>query len=702
MSHLLKQAFDFLAGRCDWAATLDGAGFNAFDAEFGHRMADTPYDEWTTKQRKYAYKVARKYRGQLLLANIDFDEIPEPKANESLEEQKKEQKKKLVAERSVRFKKDSFEIRWPKKDPEWGQILDAVRDIPGRKFHNEPPAPFWTVPQLAGSFEKFNEMINKFDFSLDGYAKQQLDLLENSHDKMTAEAEKKTARDIERKKLAGASDVDLDVAGLGGVLRPFQKVAVKFASLTKRVLLTDVMGLGKTVEALATLEYLDAFPTVVVCPASLKYNWLKEATKWLPNRRTCVYENGRIPEDVDIVIVNYERLFVWSKKGQRETETRLRPAVEEFKARGINGLVVDESHNVKNQKAKRTVAVQALAKNVDVRLLLTGTPVLNRPVELISQLDVLDKLKSEFGGFWTFAQRYCGAKHNGYGWDFGGHSNLGELNERLRASCMLRRTKEEVLPELPAKQRASIPVDITNREEYERAEDDLLGWVAEKAASDVDFLAEIADLPEEEQKLRRLERAEDKAYRASRAETLVRIEALKQIAARGKLVAVKEWIENVLDSGEKLVVFAHHQEVQQALLGEFPDAARLLAEDNPQERQAQVDRFQENDTCRLMICSLTVGREGITLTASSNVAFVELGWTPALHDQAEDRCHRIGQEDSVTAWYLLAHDTIDEEIAELIEKKRDVVDQTTDGKPAGQAGNILVDLLEKLRERRAA
>jgi SNF2 family DNA or RNA helicase len=128
------------------------------------------------------------------------------------------------------------------------------------------------------------------------------------------------------------------------------------------------------------------------------------------------------------------------------------------------------------------------------------------------------------------------------------------------------------------------------------------------------------------------------------------------------------------------VVFAGHREVQDLLVERFPDALHLLGADSVTAREAAVRAFQEPDGPQLLVAATRVGGQGITLTRASNVAFLDLEWTPAMHDQAEDRLHRIGQRDAVTAWYLLAAETIDETMIELIARKRGIVGAVTDGR----------------------
>ena len=156
-----------------------------------------------------------------------------------------------------------------------------------------------------------------------------------------------------------------------------------------------------------------------------------------------------------------------------------------------------------------------------------------------------------------------------------------------------------------------------------------------------------------------------KVAAALRAEQLVRLDDLRQLAARGKLPTALAWIADFLESGEPIVVFAEHIAIQRAVMERFPNALHILGSDTSPARQRAVDSFQDPDGPQLIVCSLKAASQGITLTRASNVAFLELDWTPARHDQAEDRLHRIGQDSAVTAWYLLAPDTIDETMAEL-------------------------------------
>ncbi|HMD52152.1 MAG TPA: DEAD/DEAH box helicase, partial [Solirubrobacteraceae bacterium] len=456
--------------------------------------------------------------------------------------------------------------------------------------------------------------------------------------------------------LSGAEDAELDLPSLGGELKPFQRAGVSYLLSRRRAFLADEQGLGKTIEAIATIAHDEAYPAIVVCPSSLKLNWLRELEHWLPGR-TAQALSGTVspdrPDAAEITVVNYEILA-------RRLDELCEPLPR--------ALVLDESHYCKNAAAKRTQAVQRLAAAVPsdgLVLALTGTPVTNRPAELISQLRILGRLQ-EFGSGVQLGERFRGPD-----------AHL-RLHWHLRARCFVRRLKSDVLPQLPAKTRAVVPIELDNEGEYRLAERDVVAWLQSQPLDLRELDARVAA--------------------ALRAERLVRLNALKLLAARGKLHSALRWIHDFCSSGERLVVFAHHREIQRSILEHFPKALHVLGEDPQSVRDRALQAFQGPDgpENQLIVCSIEVAGHGLTLTRSSSVAFLELDWTPAKHDQAEDRCHRIGQEDAVNAYYLLAADTVDESIATLLERKRAVIGAVTDGRKEDEEG-VIDGLVRELR-----
>ncbi len=460
---------------------------------------------------------------------------------------------------------------------------------------------------------------------------------------------------VRRSRATSAPPIDAVAAVLGGELQPFQWAGVRYVLEARRAFLADEQGLGKTVEALAALEADDAFPAIVVCPASLKLNWEREAAKWLPHRSVALVtgRGGSLPA-ADILIVNYEIVAA-----HRDALAR----------RGLQALIVDESHYCKNPQAKRTQAVRRLANAVvgdGLRLALTGTPVLNHADELIAQLRVLGRL-GDFGSGARFSRQFQGERSE------------ERLHWHLRRRCFVRRLKRDVLPQLPAKRQVVVPMALANEREYRLAEHDVIAWLREQPLDLSVLNAKIAA--------------------TLRAERLAQLGTLQRLAARGKLPAALAWIHDFIASGEALVVFARHIEVQQAVIDRFPEAAHLLGKDSIAAREEAIAAFQAPDGPQLIVCATRVAAQGITLTRASNVAFLELEWTPAMHDQAEDRCHRIGQRDAVSAYYLLAAETIDETMATLIQRKRGIVDAVTDGRVA-DGGGLVEAVVRELRDGR--
>jgi SWI/SNF-related matrix-associated actin-dependent regulator 1 of chromatin subfamily A len=517
-----------------------------------------------------------------------------------------------------------LDVLW---DPSIGEAFEA---LPGAADRSR------TLPVDPWLVEALDAFVAEHGIEVTGAAAPVLEDLREEH------AEASVAIAASR---ATAGDPIPEVAErLGGTLEPFQWAGVRYVLETRQTFVADEQGLGKTVEALAALEADDAFPAIVVCPASLKLNWERETRKWLPHRSVAVVEGrSAVPETGEITILNYEVVA-----SHRDELTRMRP----------RALVVDESHYVKNPSAKRTQAVRRLAGGVvagGLRLALTGTPVLNHAEELISQLRVIGRLE-DFGSGARFSRQ------------FQGPLTEERLHWHLRRRCFVRRLKSEVLPQLPAKRQVVVPVTLDNEREYRLAEQDVVAWLREQPLDLRELDAKIAA--------------------TMRAERLAQLGTLKRLAARGKLHAALTWIHDFLASGEPLVVFAHHVEVQDAVLERFPDALHLLGRDKIEAREAAVQAFQDPSGPPLIMCATRVAAQGITLTRASNVAFLELEWTPAMHDQAEDRCHRIGQHDAVTAWYLLAADTIDETMARLIDRKRTVVAAVTDGRRLDGEGMV--------------
>lgn len=448
---------------------------------------------------------------------------------------------------------------------------------------------------------------------------------------------------------------------------PYQLEGVRYALDNKRCIFGDQPGLGKTMQAICAVvkahkevkQYGETFPTLVICPASLKINWQREFKKFagidaiiLDDKNRSVWQRYFEMKRPDgeplspVFIVNYESLkkfFVANIKDH--ARFTLRSIQFDERVNMFKSIIIDESHKCKSTKTQQAKYVEGICKGKQWIFELTGTPVVNNNTDLIQQLRILGRL-DDFGGYKQFVGRYCdGPKQS---------SNLKELNYRLWCNCFFRREKQKVLTQLPEKTRQYFTCDITNRKEYDDAERDVLQYLRTyKNASD------------------------DKIQRAMRGQIMVKMGILKAIAARGKVKAVSDFIHDIIDGGEKLIMFAYLKEVVDALKQEFPDAVTVTGSDNIQQKQIAVDRFQNDDDCKLIILNYRSGGTGLTLTAASRVGFIEFPWTYSDCEQAEDRAHRNGQKNNVNCYYFLGDKTIDKYMYHVIQTKKDIANEVT-------------------------
>lgn len=441
--------------------------------------------------------------------------------------------------------------------------------------------------------------------------------------------------------------------------RNYQIEAVNFIeNHGRKALIADEMGVGKTISALSWLYYRRniAFPVIIVTPATAKFVWSKEIRESLPITPSIQIiegkSNTKIKDNTKIIIINYDILH---------------HNLQNILNHNPRTVIFDEFHKCKNPSAARTKAAIELAKKCQYRLGLSGTPIENRPMEFFTPLSILNP--NLFPSRFSFGKRYCAGYKSSFGWDFSGASNIEELHKILSEEIMIRRKKKDVLSELPEKTRVTELFEIDNRKEYEKIQRDVIGWIRENEGI-------------------------EKAKRASSAEYIVQLGKLQQAASKGKIKNIIEWIQDFLESGEKLVVFTQYQNTIDILSEKFKEISVTLdGRTSQKEREKNVNLFQKDEKIRLFIGNIKAAGEAITLTASSNVAFIEYSFVPAHHLQAEDRCHRFGARDNVTCYYLVAKDTIEEEIVSIITEKMKIVEEVLDGKTSDS--NVFEKLVQK-------
>lgn len=447
----------------------------------------------------------------------------------------------------------------------------------------------------------------------------------------------------------------------------YQLEGVRYALDNKRCIFGDQPGLGKTLQAICTvvkahheaITYGETFPVLVICPAALKVNWKREFKKFAGIEAVILDDHNRASWErfwelkrpdgealSPVFITNYESLKKFFVRKIKNTSRFSLTSIEfDERIRLFKSVIIDESHKCKSSKTQQAKFVEGICKGKKWIFALTGTPVVNNNTDLIQQLRILGRL-DDFGGYKQFVARFCdGPKQS---------SNMKELHYRLWRCCFFRREKAKVLTQLPDKMRQYITCEITNRKEYQDAEDNFLKYLRQYKHAD-----------------------DDKIARAMRGEVMVRMGILKEIAARGKVKAVADFIHDVIDGGEKLIMFAYLKEVVMALKEEFPDAVTVTGSDNITQKQNAVDRFQNDPECKLIILNYKSGGTGLTLTASSRVGFIEFPWTYSDCEQAEDRAHRNGQKNAVNCYYFLGDKTIDEYMYKVIQTKKDIANEVT-------------------------
>ena len=529
---------------------------------------------------------------------------------------------------NIELKGDNFELSFKYKP----SIVDRVRQIPGRRFDGAKKV--WIVPARSRvDLERMIYQIRQFENInwVNGTEKKEEDI----------------AYDIpELPDLTVPHNLKIQPY-------PYQLKGIARGLQLKRFMNCDEPGLGKTLQSIATINLADAFPCLVVCPSSLKINWLREWEKFTDKKAMILTDKVRDTWTFffqtgmhQVFIVNYESLkkyFVQRiKKAEGWTlrDVEFRNSINLFKS-----VIIDESHRCKSASTQQAKFCKGICTGKEWVIELTGTPVVNRPKDLIPQLAILDRM-NDFGGYKPFVDRYCSGQREA--------SNLRELNFNLWKYCMFRREKSLVLTDLPDKIRQVNTCEITNRKEYMDAERDLIMYLQKYKDAD-----------------------DDKIAKAMRGEVMVRINILRQISARGKVRDVIEFVKDFRENGKKIILFCSLHEVVDQLKRYFPTAVSVTGRDSQDEKQRAVDAFQNNPKADIIICSIKAAGVGLTLTASSNVAFVEFPWTYADCCQCEDRAHLIGRKDSVTCYYFLGRRTIDEKVYRIIQEKKNIANAVT-------------------------
>lgn len=449
-----------------------------------------------------------------------------------------------------------------------------------------------------------------------------------------------------------------------------------------RAIIGDEMGLGKSLSALLyAYKYLPEDPPgpiVITCPATIKINWKREVAKHLGMRAEVLY-GEKVPVDYphphdpnnQLYVINYDILRQPRRK-KAPSPDRTRDWSSWLNHARPRLIIGDEIQYIKNGRSGRSKAFRNLCRDIPRVLALSGTPLTNSPLDLWPILNVL--FPQLFPSRFEFAMRYTNAVKRWFGWQFPGARNLDELHSILRNTCMIRRLKADVLDQLPAKTVTVTPIEVPLRD-YHRAEDDFLGWLDGESPG--------------------------LAARAAKAEEITRMNYLKGFAGRLKVEPVISWVDDFFESSEsKLLLGAVHRRVTYPIVDAFGARATLVDGDlSDKQKQDAFDRFNLDPRCWLLVGNLQAAGVGWSCRSTSDVAIVELPWTPGELEQFIARIHGLerglpGVAANINI--LVAAGTIEEDLCEIIQRKQGWLDQVLDGEPREDSIDVYDQLKKKI------
>lgn len=394
---------------------------------------------------------------------------------------------------------------------------------------------------------------------------------------------------------------------------------------------------------------------LVVCPASLKRNWQREFNFWAPSKTVQVIDGDRrarksqLASKNDVYILNWELV--------RLKDEGVFYVLNMLKKMKFDVVIMDEAHKLKNRKSQTSKSCKDLAKAIPNVILLTGTPFMNKPDELWSLLNILDSKK--FSSYWKFVEEFCHLNFNGFAKEVGGLKfEKKESLKKLLAPHMLRRTKMKVLADMPEKmvQKIYLPLDSNQKTIYKEMAKDMYTKINEEVVSASVVIAQITRLKQ-----------------ITIDPTLMLSPTDLSPLSGKKMEVILGIIEDLAD--KKVVIFSQFatacKRIHMTLQNAKYQGCILTGSNSSGERDYAVQKFQNDPDCQYLVVSTLAGGVGLTLTAASTAIFVDKYWTPAINSQAQDRLHRVGQKEPVTIIELLAEQTIEEGIEEMLTKKYD-------------------------------
>jgi len=532
-----------------------------------------------------------------------------------------------IGETNITLNNDTIQITIP-YDP---VPVNQLKTIPGTKWN--PTTKKWHAPTT--SLPDIIKWANHHHIPIPDHIQQQHEI--------------ETKKQQHHHTLAHATTANINIPTLQLELYPYQKAGVAYATEKQRTFIADEMGLGKSLQALATTEHTNQYPALIICPTSLTEDWKTKIQQALPHRTTQTIQGRKTPTltKTDYTIIGYPNIHTQK---------------QHLKNQKHQTLILDESHYCKNPDAQRTKAAKHIAKTIPTNgniLLLTGTPITNMPAEYAPQLEILGHI-DKFGGRWNFYKRYCGAYKDNWGhWQTHGATNTTELRNKLQTLCYIRREKQHVLTDLPPITYNTIHTTMDKKHQtmYNHALNNLQQWYTQQQEQ----LAQQEGTNPTAARIRA-------HYATQNHETLIQLTELRKITAQSKIPHALEWIQNANNSGQKIVIAAHHRHIVQTLANEL-NAPMIIGGQTPQTTENAKQEFMNNTNCQNIIISIDAAAHGHTLTASNNMLFLEAPWTPAKYHQTCARIHRIGQTKPATIHNLINPTTIDTHIHNTLHNK---------------------------------
>lgn len=463
--------------------------------------------------------------------------------------------------------------------------------------------------------------------------------------------------------LLSRKDIELLMDGLSLLKKPrsYQMDYLYYAINHGNHVNGSSVGTGKSLCSVLYAEMLDLFPCMVVCPASVKSGWIREWKETNPNRQVSIISTTSPAEDfnADVLVINYDIL---GKRTEKNGKTSIEVRLDGMKKKKFSLVIADEIHFLKNRKSIRSKTFKKLAGKSSAIIGLTGTLIMNRPVELLNILALIGRLKEiapDDPYHHYFFERYCNLKETFWGMDMTGASNIKELNDLLTKCCYFHVSKRDALKELPPVTENMVECEITNKKAYKAAEEDLLEFIFNHFKD------------------------EEKVEKAARAEFLVKLSTLKQLSLEGKEKFIKKWVEEWMEANEeeKLLVFASQSTILTKIAEEFKEGLLITGGTTTKKRDEILQKFFSQKESRVLFANigcLGTGVDGLQKVCS-NMAILELPPRPSDLVQVIGRLERSGQKNPVTIQYLLSPETIDQDLWEMLKGKKDVTDMLNKG-----------------------